>query len=168
MVTKIHCFVTSLCFREKSFVIKKTCSFCMSFTRTAKLWDVRMIGESPNPWGVLGPHRGPVHNLHYDSYKIITGGPADRHVHVWSAETAEELSALNSAVSASLSGNLGVSALVANRGKLVTGTCGEDPGIVRLQDFTNCVDPLVDFDTASSMERSNSSKFWDSVPDDES
>jgi len=128
--------------------------------KTAKLWDLRMIDDSPTPWAVLGNHSGPVHNLHYDSYKVITGGTGDRNVHVWSAETGEEISSLDSIIWSS-SSDTGVSALVASGGKLVTGTCGVDPGFVRLQDFTNCVNPLVD----SSLEHNNSSKFWESSPD---
>lgn len=129
-----------------------------------------MIDDSPTPWAVLGNHTGPVHNVHYDSYKVITGGTADRHVHVWNAETGEEISALDSIISSSSSIDTGVSAFVASGGKVVTGTCGEDPGFVRLQDFTNCVNPLVDFKTDRSLEynNNNSSKFWESTPDDAS
>ncbi|KAG0604502.1 hypothetical protein M758_10G176600 [Ceratodon purpureus] len=132
--------------------------------KTAKLWDLRMIGDSPEPWAVLGNHTGPVQSLHYDSYKVITGGTADRHVHVWSAETGDEISSLDSTISSS-SNDTGVSAFVASGGRLVTGTCGEDPGFVRLQDFTNCVNPLVDDSNDSSFGNS-SSKFWDNTPED--
>jgi WD40 repeat protein len=125
-----------------------------------------MIGDSSEPWAVLGNHLGSVQSLHYDSYKVITGGTADRHVHVWSAETGDEISSLDSTISAS-SNDTGVSAFVANGGRLVTGTCGEDPGFVRLQDFTNCVNPLVDVNTNSSFEN-HSSKFWESIPEDAS
>lgn len=128
-----------------------------------------MIDDSPTPWAVLGNHTGSVHNVHYDSYKVITGGSGDRHVHVWSAETGEEISSLDSLILSSSSTETGVSAFVASGGKVVTGTCGEDPGFVRLQDFTNCVNPLVDFETDSSLDHSNnSSKFWESLPDDAS
>lgn len=137
--------------------------------KTAKLWDLRMIDDSPTPWAVLGNHTGSVHNVHYDSYKVITGGSGDRHVHVWSAETGEEISSLDSLILSSSSNQTGVSAFVASGGKVVTGTCGEDPGFVRLQDFTNCVNPLVGFETDSSLDHSNSnSKFWESHPDDAS
>jgi WD40 repeat protein len=106
---------------------------------------------------------GPVHCVHYDLYKVISGGPSDREVHVWNAETGDEISTLDCAVAASSSVNVGVSALVANGGKLVTGTCGEDPGVVRLQDFSNCVNPLVECETEVSNRHSNTSKFWESV-----
>lgn len=126
-----------------------------------------MIDDSPTPWAVLGNHTGSVHNLHYDSYKVITGGSADRHVQVWSAETGEEISSLDSIISSS-SSDTGVSAFVASGGKLVTGTCGEDPGFIRLQDFTNCVNPLDDVKADNSLEHRGSSKFWESAPDDSS
>jgi len=131
--------------------------------RTAKLWDLRKSEECPEPWAVLGNHMGPVHCVHYDMYKVISGGPSDREVHVWNAETGDEISTLDCAVAASSSVNVGVSALVANGGKLVTGTCGEDPGVVRLQDFSNCVNPLVECDTEVSNKHSSTSKFWESV-----
>jgi WD40 repeat protein len=112
---------------------------------------------------VLGNHMGPVHCVHYDLYKVISGGPSDREVHVWNAETGDEISTLDCAVAASSSVNVGVSALVGNGGKLVTGTCGEDPGVVRLQDFSNCVNPLVECETEVSNKHSGTSKFWESV-----
>lgn len=133
--------------------------------KIAKLWDLRMVGESPTPWAVLGNHMGSVHRLHYDSYKVITGGTADRHVRVWNAETGEEISAIDSTISSST--GTGVSAFAANGGKLVTGTCGEDPGFVRFQDFSNCVNPLVDSRTDVSLEHHNCSKFWENTPDDD-
>ena len=120
-----------------------------------------MIGNSPEPWAVLGNHMGSVQSLHYDSYKVITGGTADRHVHVWSAETGDEISSLDSTTSSN-SNNTGVSAFVAVGGRVVTGTCGEDPGFVRLQDFSNCVNPLVGVNTNSSFEN-HSSKFWENT-----
>ncbi len=106
---------------------------------------------------------GPVHCVHYDLYKVISGGPSDHEVHVWNAETGDEISTLDCGVAASSSVNVGVSALVANGGKLVTGTCGEDPGVVRLQDFSNCVNPLVECETEVSNKHSSTSKFWESV-----
>ena len=149
---------------QKKLVLFSTHLILNVFPRTAKLWDLRMIGDSPEPWAVLGNHTGPVQSLHYDSYKVITGGTADRHVHVWSAETGDEISSLDSTISSS-SNDTGVSAFVASGGRLVTGTCGEDPGFVRLQDFTNCVNPLVDDSNDSSFGNS-SSKFWDNTPED--
>eukprot|EP01018_Ginkgo_biloba_P010304 Gb_04066 [translate_table: standard] len=124
--------------------------------RTAKLWDIRSRCENPEPMAVLENHSGPVKSIHIDSYKVVTGGPSDKSVYIWDAKTTDELLSLECAEEAILN-DVRVGALAVNGARIVTGTCGELPGIIRFRDFSNCTVPLL----TGNQNAENVLKFWE-------
>ncbi|KAL2620394.1 hypothetical protein R1flu_000599 [Riccia fluitans] len=133
------------------------------YDKTAKLWDMRMCGDAqPEPWVSLGDHVGPVHCLHVDRYKVVSGGQMDRLVRVWDANTASEISVLDTIELDMDILRCGVSAMAVQGPRLLTGTCGDVSGVLRYRDFSNCTNPLDTDEGMSEPRRPSSSKFWES------
>lgn len=126
--------------------------------KTAKLWDIRNTcsHEGPEPVAILENHSGPVKLMHIDSNKAVTGGPGDRFVHVWDTKTTDEVISLDCA-EGTVSGDVRVGAMAVRGTRIITGTCGELPGIIRFRDFSNCAVPLV----AGDQSAENGHKFWE-------
>ncbi|BFI18060.1 hypothetical protein MPTK1_6g12130 [Marchantia polymorpha subsp. ruderalis] len=134
-----------------------------SYDGTAKMWDMRMgSDDQPEPWVTLGDHDGPVHCLHIDRYKVVSGGQHDRLVRVWDANTGEEISVLDTIELDRDSFRCGVTAMAVQGSRLVTGTCGDVSGVLRYRDFSNCTNPL-DAPGVVTEPRSEggTSKFWE-------
>lgn len=120
------------------------------------LWDIRRNQETlkSEPIAELDGHTGPVMFLHMDQYKIVTGVPKDSYVNVWEADNGKRTNSLICCSPQEASTSSGCAGLAVNGYQIVTASCGEEYGLLRLRDFTNATDPVV------KSEDEHASKFW--------
>ncbi|CAL1392089.1 unnamed protein product [Linum trigynum] len=124
------------------------------------IWDIRRNQETlkPQPVVELEGHNGPVTKLHADRYKIVTGGPHDRFIHVWEAGTGTRTNSVvcsdHEDAEETSSGCLG---MAVDRARIATATTGEGHGLIRYRDFFDATCPVSRVDDHDE----NSSKFWD-------
>ncbi|KAD7479511.1 hypothetical protein R6Q59_008337 [Mikania micrantha] len=122
---------------------------CTGGLGRAMLWDIR---KNTGTWGAkpmaeLDEHVGPVTHLHMDPYKIVTGGPEDPHVRIWSAGTGNQTNFLSCSPRISS----GCCAMAADGFRIVTLGYNQEFGVLRFRDFNNAV---------CTNERVTGSKFW--------
>ncbi|KAL8193497.1 hypothetical protein R6Q57_026632 [Mikania cordata] len=121
---------------------------CTGGLGRAMLWDIR---KNTGTWGAkpmaeLDEHVGPVTHLHMDPHKIVTGGPEDPHVRIWSADTGNQTNFLT--CSPRISSGC---AMAADGFRIVTLGYNQEFGVLRFRDFNNAV---------CTNERVTGSKFW--------
>jgi len=125
------------------------------------LWDIRRNQQSlkPEPIAELDGHCGPVTSLYMDSYKIVTGGPKNADVNVWDVDTGVQT---NSLLCSSSDGAVsGCDAMAVDGCRITTASSSEDCAVVCFRDFNNATNPV------AKQENELTSKFWDSISDDD-
>ncbi|XP_043724446.1 F-box/WD repeat-containing protein pof1-like [Telopea speciosissima] len=119
------------------------------------LWDIRKTQEKPEPMAELDGHVGPVSHLQIDPYKIISGGPEDFYVKVWETDTGVQMNSLECCIPDESGSGIGCSAMAVDGSRMVTGSCGVEPGSAYFRDFSNATHPI------ASNEDGVSSKYWE-------
>ncbi|XP_077233710.1 uncharacterized protein LOC143875999 [Tasmannia lanceolata] len=128
---------------------------CTGGDEKAMLWDIRKNQEKPEPVADLDGHIGHVTHLHMDLYKIVTGGPKDLYVKIWETDTGTLANSLTCCIPEELESAIGLSAMAVNGYRIVTSSCGAEPGLFYFRDFTNSSRPV-------SLDEDNpSSRFWE-------
>ncbi|XVF14224.1 hypothetical protein REPUB_Repub09cG0039800 [Reevesia pubescens] len=124
----------------------------------AMLWDIRRSQEisKPEAVSVLDGHMGSVTLLHMDPYKIVTGGLGDNIVNTWETDTGTRTNSLLCNRREVGSSKIGCSAMAVNGCRIVTGSYGENQGLVRFHDFTGATRRIMECDD----EDEEVSKFW--------
>ncbi|KAJ4961157.1 hypothetical protein NE237_021067 [Protea cynaroides] len=134
---------------SKSFV-------CTGGNGKVMVWDIRKSQEKPEPMAELDGHVGRVSLLHIDPYKIVSGGPEDFYVKVWETDTGVQTNSLECCFSDESGSGIGCSAMAVDGSRMVTASCGAEPGSACFMDFSSATQPI------ASKEDSISSKFWES------
>ncbi|XP_047162075.1 mitochondrial division protein 1-like [Vigna umbellata] len=148
----------------------KLCSFdavpskyliCTGGDGRAMLWDIRRNQESlkPEPIAELDGHCGPVTLLYMDSHKIVTGGPKNADVNVWDVDTGVQTNSLP--CSSTDGAGSGCDAMAVEGCRITTASSFEDYSVVCFRDFNNATNPV------AKQENELTSKFWDSISDDD-
>ncbi|OVA13307.1 WD40 repeat [Macleaya cordata] len=128
---------------------------CTGGNEKAMLWDIRKAQEKPEPVAMLEGHEGPVSQLHMDAYKVVTGSPEDPLVRVWETSTGTLANSFMCGIPDESESKIGCSAMAVDACRIVTASCGDEPGLVCFRDFTKATLPLL------TNEDALSSKFWE-------
>ncbi|MCL7039388.1 hypothetical protein MKW94_017579 [Papaver nudicaule] len=149
----------------------KFCSFqmlpsksliCTGGDEKAMLWDIRKACEGKlEPVAVLGEHEGPISHLYMDPYKVVTGSQVDPLIRVWETNTGCFTNSFLCGADNENEYESGCSVMAVDACRIVTASCGAEPGHIWLRNFDNAEVPVPRHEHEERHEDEYSSKFWE-------